>query len=103
MQRPRGASRTAGSRSCCIARSSRMKRLVGWLGSRWSISFAGTALLAGLAWVFGPLLPSFEDWAVRLALVLAIVLTWGAANVLLDLRGSRRETALAAGLTTNVA
>ena len=39
--------------------------------SRWGISFVGTALLAGLAWFFAPLLPGFEDWLPRLAIIVA--------------------------------
>ena len=69
------------------------------LTSRWSISFIGTALLAGLAWFFAPLLPGFEDWPPRLALIAALLLAWGGGNALLDLRRLQRAAALARGLT----
>jgi type VI secretion system protein ImpL len=73
------------------------------LFSRWTISFVGTALLAALAWEFGPLLPDLEDWRVRLALVLVMLLIWVVANLLLELRRRGRDTALTSGLTANVA
>ena len=68
------------------------------LSSRWSISFIGTALLAGLAWFFAPLLPGFEDWPPRLALIVALLLAWGGGNALLDLRRLQRAAALARGI-----
>ena len=69
------------------------------LYSRWSISFIGTALLAGLAWFFAPLLPGFEDWPPRVALIVALLLAWGGGNALLDLRRLQRDAALAQGIT----
>ena len=47
-----------------------MQPLARVLLSRWTVSFVGAALLAGLFWVFGPLLPQLEDWTIRLSLVL---------------------------------
>jgi type VI secretion system protein ImpL len=64
------------------------------LRSRWCTSFAGTALLAILAWFFAPLVPGFEDAPPRLALVTVLLLLWGACNALLDLRRRRRDGAL---------
>ncbi len=80
-----------------------MNRILGMLVSRWSISFLGTALLAALAWVFGPLLPPLADWPMRLALVLVMLLVWAVANLLLELLRRGRETALEAGLTSQTA
>jgi type VI secretion system protein ImpL len=80
-----------------------MKRLLGWLVSRWSISFVGTALLAGLAWVFGPLLPGLQDPTVRLAIVIGMLFAWAVVNLLLQLRRRGRDTALTAGLTVAAA
>ncbi len=71
------------------------------LTSRWFISFVGTALLAGLAWFFGPLLPWFEDWLPRLALVVALLALWGGVNALLDMRRRQRDAALARGLAAS--
>ncbi len=78
-----------------------MNAFLGMLMSRWSISLLGTALLAGLVWVFGPLLPSLQDWPIRLALVFVILLFWAVANLLLELRQRGRDAALASGLTAS--
>ncbi len=75
-----------------------MKPVIAILTSRWCVSFVGTALLAGLAWFFAPLLPMFEDWPQRLALILALLLVWGGGNALLDIRRRRRDAALARGI-----
>ncbi|HSU06290.1 MAG TPA: hypothetical protein VLI93_12020, partial [Acetobacteraceae bacterium] len=79
-----------------------MKPVTDILASRWSISFIGTALLAGLVWVFAPLLPQFEDWTIRLIIVLVLILVWGAANLLLDVRRRGRDAALAQGVTASI-
>jgi type VI secretion system protein ImpL len=68
---------------------------------RWGISFIGTALLAGLAWFFAPLLPAFEDPLPRLAIIVVLLLTWGGANALLDVRRRRRDAALTHGIATS--
>jgi len=75
----------------------------GVLRSRWCISLAGTALLAGLAWWFAPLVPSFEDPVARAALMLFMLLIWAVANLLLELRQHRRDQVLASGLTADTA
>ena len=51
-----------------------MQPFVAGLLSRWLASFIGTAILAALAWFFGPLLPQFEDATTRLAFIVAILL-----------------------------
>jgi type VI secretion system protein ImpL len=71
------------------------------LTSRWWISFIGTALLAGLAWFFAPLLPGFEDWPPRVVLIVALLMVWGGGNALLDLRRLRRDAALANGIAAS--
>jgi type VI secretion system protein ImpL len=80
-----------------------MNAILGILLSRWTLSLLGTALLAGLAWVFGPLLPPLADWPMRLALILVMLLVWAVANLLLELLRRGRETALEAGLTSQTA
>ena len=69
------------------------------LSSRWSISFVGTALLAGLVWFFAPLLPGLEDWPPRLALIAVTAAGLGRWQRLLDLRRLQRDAALARGIT----
>jgi type VI secretion system protein ImpL len=76
-----------------------MNHYFGMLVSRWSISFFGTALLAGLVWILGPLLPGLQDWPIRLALVFVILLGWAVANLLIELLRRGRDAALASGVT----
>lgn len=78
-----------------------MKPVTDILLSRWFISFVGTALFAGLLWVFAPLLPQFEDSSIRLAIILLMLVIWGGANLLLDVRRRRRDDALAKGVTAS--
>ena len=78
-----------------------MQPVIDALRSRWCTSFAGTALLAILAWFFTPLLPGFEDWPPRLALVVVLLLLWGGGNALLDLRRHRRDGALTQGIAAS--
>ena len=74
-----------------------MARTIALLTSRWCTSFVGVALLAGVAWFFAPLLPGFEDWPPRVALVMALLMAWAGVNAMLDLRRLRLEAALAKG------
>ncbi|MEJ0018250.1 MAG: type VI secretion system membrane subunit TssM [Acetobacteraceae bacterium] len=78
-----------------------MQPLLDAVLSRWCVSFLGTALLAGLAWFFTPLLPGFEDWLPRLGLVAVLLLAWGGTNALLDLRRRRRDAALTRGIAAS--
>jgi type VI secretion system protein ImpL len=71
------------------------------LTSRWCVSFIGIALLAGVVWFFAPLLPGFEDWPPRLALLAALLLAWGGGNALLDIRRRRRDAALTRGIASS--
>ena len=80
-----------------------MNRLLGILISRWSISLFGTALLAGLVWIFGPLAPALEDWPIRLVLVFVILLVWAVANLVIELLRRGRDSALAAGVAAGTA
>ena len=80
-----------------------MKSRLGRLSARWSISFAGTAVLAALAWVFGPLLPWLEDWPIRVAIVLLLLLVWAVVILLLELQRRSRDATLAAGITADTA
>jgi type VI secretion system protein ImpL len=75
-----------------------VERALRILGSRWLLSLVGTVILALLVWTFGPLLDFLERWAPRLAIVLALLLIWLAANLLIDLRRRRREQALEKGV-----
>ena len=71
--------------------------------SRWLLSLVGAAILAALAWEFGPLLPALESWVPRLGIALGLLLVWAVANLLLDLRRRRRERVLEAGVTDGAA
>ena len=76
-----------------------MRRLL----SRWPISLLGTALLAGLAWVFGPLWPPLEPVLPRVIAVQTLLVAWAVLNALLDWRRRARDAALTAGLSEAVA
>jgi type VI secretion system protein ImpL len=80
-----------------------VKRALDLVASRWCISFIGAVLLAGLVWFFAPLLPWFEDWLPRLAIVLVLLAAWGGVNALLDVRRRRRDAALTRGIAANSA
>jgi type VI secretion system protein ImpL len=69
-----------------------------FLLSRWVLSFVGIAILAVLVWLFGPLLPSFEDWVPRLSVVIGLLLVWATSNLSLDLFHRRREQKLESGV-----
>ena len=68
------------------------------LFSRWSITAAGTVLLAALVWVFVPFLSSLQDPLPRAVAVVGLLAIWGVANLLIDLRRRRRDRALAEGV-----
>ena len=78
-----------------------MSQILGFLLSRWFLSFIGTALLAILVWFFGPLLAPLESWIVRLIIVLLMFVVWAGVNLLLDLLKRRRDADLTAGLTAS--
>ncbi len=66
--------------------------------SRWTQTLAGTALLGGIVWTFGPLWPPLEPWLPRLLVIQSMLVVWAVANALIDARRRSREAALAAGL-----
>ena len=68
-----------------------MQAVLRSLTSRWAMSLVGIVILALLIWFFGPLLEPLEGWLPRLAVVLFLLLVWGASNLLLDLLRQRRE------------
>ena len=75
-----------------------MEALLRIIGSRWVLTLLGTAFLAGLVWLFGPLLPALESWLPRLAIVVAMLVVWAMLNLLLDLTRLKREQALSRGV-----
>ena len=46
----------------------------------------------------GRWLPAFEGWSIRLAIVIVLLALWAGVNLTLDLRGARRDAALAKGV-----
>ncbi len=66
--------------------------------SRWFISFIGVALVAALVWFYAPLVPQLEGGLIRWIILVILVMVWGCANLLLDLRRERRDAALAKGI-----
>jgi type VI secretion system protein ImpL len=77
-----------------------MARMTALLLSRWLIGLLGTLLLIALVWVFGPLLPQLQDWPLRVAVVVVMLLFWAVTSLLLELRRRTRDTALARGITS---
>ncbi len=65
---------------------------------RWCATLVGVQMLCGIVWVLGPLLPALDPWPARLAIMMALLLAWAAANLVLDWRRARRDMALAAGV-----
>jgi type VI secretion system protein ImpL len=80
-----------------------MSSVLAFLIARWALTFVGTALLAALAWIFGPFLPALEGWGVRLTIVLAMFAIWALVNLLLDRQRRRREAALVEGVADTTA
>lgn len=66
---------------------------------RWLVTFVGVQFLCAIAWVLGPLVPALESIPSRLVLILLALIVWAAANLLLDLRSTKMESALATGMT----
>jgi len=74
-----------------------MGAVLSFLTSRWFLTGIGAALLAMLVWFLGPLLSWLDDWIIRLAIVLVIVLVWFGVNFWLMRRGARADAELVAG------
>jgi type VI secretion system protein ImpL len=66
--------------------------------SRWLQTLLGTAILAGLVWEFGPLLPALQPVLPRVLVMQSMLVIWAVANALIDARRRSREAALSAGL-----
>ena len=75
-----------------------MQSVLRIIASRWVLTLIGTALLAALAWIFGPLVEVLESWPARLAIVVAMLLVWAVLNLALDLARLQRERALSQGV-----
>jgi type VI secretion system protein ImpL len=75
-----------------------MGRVLGFLMSRWFLSFVGVAVLAALVWFFGPFLAALAGLVARAAIILVLVLVWLGVNLLLDRRRRQRDRQLAAGV-----
>ena len=65
---------------------------------RWMVSLVGTLALAGLVWVFGPLLVVLEEVAPRMAVVGLMLVLWACINLLVELAGRSRDRRLSAGV-----
>ena len=74
-----------------------MRAMLGFFTSRWFLTGIGAALLAALAWIFGPLLAALEDWPLRAAIVAAIVLVWFGVNFWIMRRRNKADADLVAG------
>ena len=66
---------------------------------RWLVTLVGVQFFCVIAWVLGPLWPPLEPWPVRAVLVMALLLVWAAANLVLDFRRTQMEGALTQGLS----
>jgi type VI secretion system protein ImpL len=75
-----------------------MSAILRFLASRWVLSAIGLVPLAALVWWFGPFLDLLEDALPRLLAVLAMVLIWAVANLLLDAARRKRDQALRQGV-----
>ena len=68
--------------------------------SRWVTTLVGTALLAGVVWEFGPLLPLLEAVVPRVLAIQTMLLLWAVANALVEWRKLSRDKALSTGLVS---
>ena len=76
-----------------------MKKLFGFLASRWVMSIVGLVLLALLIWFAGPLIAvagqvPLADTLVRLICILALVFAWGLWNLILARRDRKTNQAV---------
>jgi type VI secretion system protein ImpL len=74
-------------------------RIGHFLIQRWVISGIGALAFALLLWFLGPLLSFLSGAIVRLAIVVLIAAVWLIANLVLDLRAARRNSAMIAKAT----
>jgi type VI secretion system protein ImpL len=75
-----------------------MKKLVGFLLSRWLISFIGVAVAAALVWFFAPFIAALAGVVIRVAIIAVVLLLWLGINLWLDHRRKKRDQQLAAGV-----
>ncbi|MBN8888979.1 MAG: type VI secretion system membrane subunit TssM, partial [Rhodospirillales bacterium] len=80
-----------------------MKAVLGFLGSRWFLSFIGVALVAALVWVFGPFLPALEGWVARAVVVAVLLLLWFGINFWISWRRNKADVALTKGAAATAA
>ncbi len=80
-----------------------MKKILGWLLSRWFLTGLGAAILAALVWIFGPLLAPLASWMVRLAIVVVVAVVWFGVNFWLSWRRRNADAAIVAGATATAA
>jgi type VI secretion system protein ImpL len=66
---------------------------------RWLVTLVGVQFFCAIVWVLGPLAPALEPWPVRAVLIMALLMIWAAANLLLDFRRTQMDQALTQGLT----
>ena len=71
--------------------------------SRWAVSFLGIVSLACVVCFLGPLLPGLEPLLPRLSVIVALLLTWGGSNLVLDARQRRRDGVLRRGIAARSA
>ncbi|MGH7082606.1 MAG: type VI secretion system membrane subunit TssM, partial [Acetobacteraceae bacterium] len=76
-----------------------MASLKGSLGWRWLLSALGVVLLAVLVWFFGPLAPPLRPELVRAVIIAVIIVIWLIANLWIDARRRKRDSALERGVT----
>ena len=76
-----------------------MEAFLRWLRSRWLLTGIGTALLAVLVWMLGPLWSPLADELARLCLIILLAVAWAALNAWADHRHRRRDLALVQGVS----
>jgi len=69
-------------------------RIVAFLTTRWFLSAIGVLSIALLVWFLGPLLPFLGSISARILAVAAVLAVWLIANLVLDLRAAKRESAM---------
>src|SRR5262245_15645094 len=75
---------------------SNRRSLAGLLTDRWIVSALGALALVLILWFLGPFLPLLIDTLPRVLCVAIVVLVWRIANLLLDIRASRRNAEMIA-------
>jgi len=70
---------------------------------RWSGPFVGFALLSGLVWEFGPLVPLLESQWTRSFIILGLFVVCGGTTLALSLWRRHRDKRLTAGVTEEAA